>query len=89
MDITHGMNIAEVRALGLQLQERAQQIQELVSQLDGAVNGVRWVGPDANTFKGTWWPQHSQTLRAASEQLHGLGQSALNNAEEQEQTAAR
>lgn len=87
MAITHGMNIEEVRALGNQLQQQAQRIQELVGQLEASVNAANWVGPDATTFKGTWWPEHSRMLRNAADQLFGFGQSALNNATEQEQVA--
>ena len=87
MSITHGMNVEEVRALGNQLQLQAQHIHELVGQLEASVNAANWVGPDANTFKGTWWPEHSRMLRTAADQLHGFGQSALSNATEQEQVA--
>lgn len=89
MPITHGMNVEEVRALGYQLQQQAQHIQELITQLEGAVTNANWVGPDAMTFKGSWWPEHRNMLRAAAEQLHGFGQSALNNASEQEQIGNR
>jgi uncharacterized protein YukE len=87
MAITHGMNVEEVRALGHQLQQQAQHIHELVGQLEAAVNSANWVGPDSVTFKGTWWPEHSRMLRTSADQLHGFGQSALNNATEQEQVA--
>jgi len=82
--ISHGMNIEEVRRLGQQLQTQSQTINQLVSQLEGAINSASWLGPDATTFKTQWWPQHRQHLRAAAEGLHGFGQSALNNASAQE-----
>jgi hypothetical protein len=81
--VTHGMNVEEVKNLGHTLQTQADNIRNLVGQLDGLVNGTTWMGPDADQFKGQWWPEHKQHLLAVSEQLHGFGQSALNNASDQ------
>ena len=88
MAITHGMNIEEVRNLGRQLQQQADNLRSLVGQLEGAVNSASWLGPDATTFKSQWWPEHRAHLQQAAEGLHGFGQSALNNAQDQENTAA-
>lgn len=88
MTVSHGMNVEEVKALGAQLQQSAQQIRDLVAQLNGAVGNATWMGPDATTFKGTWWPEQQGHLNAAAEGLHGFGQSAINNANAQEQTSA-
>jgi hypothetical protein len=88
MTISHGMNIDEVRNLGQQLKTQAQHVQQLVHQLESAVNGTSWMGPDATTFKTQWWPQHRQHLLQAAEGLDGFGQSALNNASEQESVSS-
>jgi hypothetical protein len=82
--VSHGMNVDEVRNLGHQLQTQAQHIRDLVSQLEGQINSATWLGPDATTFKTQWWPEHRQHLQAAAEGLNGFGQSALNNASDQE-----
>jgi uncharacterized protein YukE len=89
MTISHGMNIDEVRNLGNQLRQQAQHIEQLVAQLEGQINSTSWMGADANTFKHDWWPQHRQHLHAAATGLDGFGQSALNNAQEQEQVSSR
>lgn len=81
--ITHGMNPEEVQGLGRRLQDVSQQIQSLVSDLERAIGSTTWVGPDANTFKTQWWPQHKGHLTSVSNDLHGFGQSAINNASEQ------
>jgi uncharacterized protein YukE len=83
MAVTHGMNVEEVNALGATLQTQAGHIRDMVGQLEGAINGTTWMGPDADQFKGQWWPEHKQHLLAVAEQLHGFGQSAKHNAEAQ------
>jgi uncharacterized protein YukE len=87
MAVTHGMNVEEVTALGTTLQTQAGHIRDMVGQLEGAINGTTWMGPDADQFKGQWWPEHKQHLLAVAEQLHGFGQSAKNNATEQMNTS--
>jgi len=87
MAVSHGMDIGEVRQLGGSLQASAGSIDDLIRRIDSAVSGSAWVGSDATTFKGTWWPEHRARLVAMSEKLYGLGQSAKNNAEEQERVS--
>ena len=80
---THGMNVEEVQRLGADLQAKAEEIRQVVSRINGLVQGVTWVGPDASRFKDQWWPGHQSRLSAVAGDLHGFGQSALNNASEQ------
>lgn len=87
MSITHGMNPEEVQALGQQLQSVSEQIQQIVSQLEKSVATTTWVGPDAQQFKTQWWPQHKGNLSSVANDLHGFGQSAKNNANEQIQVS--
>ena len=89
MAVTHGMNIEEVRALGYKLQAMQGEIDGIINRLNAEVNGTTWVGPDASEFKGTWWPEHSKRLRQMGTDLHGFGQSAMNNASAQEQASGR
>ena len=88
MAVSHGMNVEEVRGLGQQLQTQAENIQQVMAHLDSAVNGATWLGPDADTFKGQWWPQHRQQLQQVVQGLHDFGQSAMNNATEQENVSS-
>ena len=87
MAMSHGMDIGEVRRLGGSLQTSAGSIDDLIKRIETAIAGPAWVGRDASTFRGTWWPEHRAHLKEMSETLHGLGQSALNNASEQEQAS--
>ena len=88
MAMSHGMDVGEVRRLGGSLQTSAGSIDDLIKRIESAVSGSTWVGPDSMMFKTQWWPEHRAHLKAMSETLHGLGQSALNNAIEQEQASA-
>jgi hypothetical protein len=83
------MNVEEVRRLGRLLQTKADEIRTLVSQIEGAVHSTTWEGPDARTFKNQWWPEHRSHLNQVANQVHGFGQSALNNAAEQEGVSGR
>jgi len=84
MAITHGMNIEEVRGTGQELQRQSDALQNLINTLQAKVDGTTWVGPDSERFKNDWWPKHKQVLVNMVQELHGLGQSAMNNATEQE-----
>ena len=87
MSVTHGMNVEEVRVLGNDLQTRAGSIDSLLARIERVVGNASWVGPDAARFKNEWWPEHRSRLQKVSQDLHGFGQSALNNASEQERAS--
>ncbi len=80
---THGMNPAEVEELGNYLQACGQQLIDSLLRINSELNGASWVGPDAETFKDVWWPDHLVALKKVAHDLEGFGQSALNNAQEQ------
>lgn len=82
-NLTHGMNLEEVEELGHALKERAKAISATAGQIDRRVHSTTWAGPDAEKFRGSWWPTHKAKLYATAKELDGLGQSALNNACEQ------
>lgn len=83
-NISHGMNVQEVKDLGAKLKDVSHSITEMVNLLNGKVNNTSWVGPDASKFKNDWWPQHRTHLQNMVRDLDGFGQSALNNASAQE-----
>jgi hypothetical protein len=88
--ITHGMNANDVEAVGHRLQDRhAEAIRAAVAQIEQLVSnsGSSWTGPDADDFRG-WWSEKRQRMLAMAEDLHGFGQSALNNVSEQRGASA-
>ena len=88
MSITHGMDIDEVRRLGQKLQTMSASIDQIRNNLDRLVGRTTWVGPTAERFKYQWWPTNRVQLLHLSDAVHGLGQSALNNAAEQERISS-
>lgn len=85
VSIDHGMSVSEVEALGHKLQDTyAAQIKDFISQIEKMVSSSsqHWVGKDGSDFR-SWWPAKRAKLTAIADDLHGYGQSALNNAHEQ------
>lgn len=80
---THGMNYQEVIDTGNDLKAQAKAIHDMIIAIDRRVRDTTWVGHDADMFKNDWWPQHRAELNNIHDQLDGLGQSALNNAQAQ------
>ena len=81
-----GMNIGEVLHLANQFIGRGSELETAVSAIDGIVNQIsmNWTGPDATAFVGWWHSQHRPNLVNAASAVQGLGQSAINNARQQE-----
>ncbi len=87
--LSQGMNIEEVETAGRQLQERhAEAIRDTVRQMEAIVGRSpgQWIGTDADRFR-SWWPSKRSAMLAMADDLHGFGQSALNNAAEQRQAS--
>lgn len=87
-NVTHGMNVDEVQDLGRFLQDRANRLNRIVQEINRSVYSVHWQGGVAVQFGQQHWPGHRARLQAAANHLHGLGQSALNNASEQRSVSA-
>jgi len=81
-----GMDVQEIRNVGAQLKSQAQQIDQVISTIDGLIGTAigNWTGHDADQFQDWWNSQHKPALQNAREAIDGLGQSAINNASEQE-----
>lgn len=84
-----GMDVEQVLNFGNQLKgQYVEQLNSLKSQIQNAINGLNWTGPDAEQFKG----ERNQSLGTAFEQLRikidELGQTAITNANAQDTTSA-
>lgn len=82
-----GQDIEQVQQLSVQLNAKADEIQNVISQLSSAVSSVQWMGPDAERFKSEWQSTHVSQLRTVVEALRSASQNARRNAQEQ-QTAS-
>ena len=81
-----GMDVAAVQQVGKGLQAQATAITQLTAAVQGIVDqlSASWRGQDAQQFAAWWQQQHRPALQRAAQVIDGLGQSALNNAAEQE-----
>ncbi len=86
---THGMNPDEVDALGNELKKEAEAIRTIIGNVNSRIASTTWEGPDAQTFKNQWWPEHRTHLNQVASDIDGFGQSALNNASEQRDVSSR
>ena len=84
----YGQDIEQVKQLAAQLNSKAGDIQNVISQLTSAVNSVEWRGPDAERFKSDWQGQHVPQLKQIVSALETASQKARTNAAEQQQASS-
>lgn len=84
-----GQDVEQVKQLATQMNSKAGDIENVISQLTSSVNGVRWDGNDAKQFKNDWQSQHVPQLRKVVDALRNASQAAKRNAAEQEQTSSK
>ncbi|OBF29131.1 WXG100 family type VII secretion target [Mycobacterium sp. ACS4331] len=84
-----GQDVEQVQRLATQLNSKAGDIENVISQLSSAVNSVEWKGQDAERFKSDWQSQHLPQLKKVVEALKNASQTAKRNAAEQQQTSSK
>lgn len=82
-----GMDIEQVRQLSRQMQQKADEIEQIRQQLTSLLNGTQWVGPDQQRYKGEWDSSCAPALSRVVETLRQAGQAADQNASQQEQAS--
>jgi WXG100 family type VII secretion target len=85
-----GMDVDAVLQSASQLQREGDAIVQVINAVNGVIGhlpGV-WKGQDATEFEGWWNNQHRPALQQAADAIHGLAQSARNNAQAQQSTSA-
>lgn len=83
-----GMNISEVRSLATQLSTKADEIDSIANALSSQLNGVQWVGADADNFRNEWQSTHRGQLSAVAHALRDASTRATVNANQQEEASA-
>lgn len=85
-----GMDVNEVRNIGNSLKTQANEIGQTITAIEGLIQRAlsNWQGADATQFADWWTSQHKPSLTNLQSQIDGLGQSALNNATEQENVSS-
>ncbi len=85
-----GMDVEQVRNFGNQLKGQfAEQVRSIKTNLGQQVQGLDWMGDDANQFKGDRWNAVGQLADQLVAKLEELGQVALTNAQNQETTSGQ
>ncbi len=82
-----GLDIQQVRQLSTQLNQKATDIDSILTTLTNALNNTQWEGPDANQFRNDWSGQHTSSLRNVASALRDAAAKASQNAAAQEQTS--
>ena len=82
-----GADVEQLNQLSAQLNNKANDIQNVISQLTSAINSVEWKGNDANRFRSDWQGQYVNQLKQVVSALQTASQNAKRNAQEQ-QTAS-
>lgn len=85
MALTQGMNVSKVREVAGRLKTDADQLTDLVSQIQTTVNtiGENWNGTDAGRYIADW-NQHSRGVQHCADQLRQMAKQADLNANQQE-----
>lgn len=78
-----GADVEQLNQLAAQLNTKANDIQNVISQLTSAINSVEWKGNDANKFRSDWQGQYVGQLKQVVSGLQTASQNAKRNAQEQ------
>lgn len=84
----YGQDIEQVQNLSSQLNAKADDIQNVITQLSSAISSVQWMGPDADRFRSDWQSQHTAQLKAVVSALRTASQNASRNAQEQQSASS-
>jgi hypothetical protein len=87
MAITHGMDVAAVRALANQLRTSATDIDTMTQQITQQLAGTDWLGADRTKFEADWTGPYTQQLMAIVQAMNDFAQVADVHADMQEQTS--
>jgi uncharacterized protein YukE len=79
-----GADVEQVQQLSTQLNAKASDIQNIISQLSSAISSVTWMGPDADRFRSDWQGTHVAQLKQVVSALQQASQDAARNAREQQ-----
>lgn len=78
-----GMDIAQIEALGSNLDRAAAELEAMVSTLTADVNSAPWQGPDRERFESTWHGIDAKALLQAAAALQDAGNGARRHCEDQ------
>ncbi|MDR1441800.1 MAG: WXG100 family type VII secretion target [Bifidobacteriaceae bacterium] len=79
-----GLDIEQVRQLAKDLDQKASDIDNILSTLTSRLSGTQWTGPDSEKFRSDWSGQYTSALKQVSQGLRDAAQRANQNAADQE-----
>jgi DNA segregation ATPase FtsK/SpoIIIE-like protein len=74
--------------VGSQLAAKADEIESIANVLSSQLNGVQWLGHDADMFRNDWQSTHRTQLNTVSNALRDASTRATAHANQQEQASA-
>lgn len=84
-----GMDVEQVQNLSRQLQQKASDIDNVITTLNSTMQLTEWKGQDADQFRNDWNSSLTQKLRQVSQSLKDASQKASQNAREQQDISNR
>ena len=80
--ITHGANTQQLTTLGRTLTNQIETINQLMSTVDGVLNGTAWMGPARDRFNEDWNGSFKQALNRLNEAFDAAGRSCVARSDE-------
>ena len=84
-----GMDVEQVQNLSRQLQQKASDIDNIITTLNSTMQSTEWKGQDADQFRNDWNSSLTQKLRQVSQSLKDASSKASKNAREQQDISNR
>lgn len=84
-----GMDPEQVRVTGDAIDEAARRIEALSDELDSAVRGATWDGPDAESFRTRWAGVRGTSMIATSQRMAVLASELRGEADQQDITSEK
>lgn len=83
-----GADIQQLRQLSSQLNQKAGEIDSVLSTLTSQLGNTDWRGPDSEAFRNDWQSTHTNALKQVASALRDAASKAQQNANQQESTSA-
>ena len=80
--ITHGANVEQLTTLGRTLTNQIDAINQMMSTVDGVLNGTAWTGPARERFCEDWNGSFKQALNRLNEAFGAAGRDCVARSDE-------
>ena len=80
--ITHGANVEQLTTLGRTLTNQIDAINQMMSTVDGVLNGTAWTGPARERFCEDWNGSFKQALNRLNEAFDAAGRSCVSRSDD-------